>query len=82
MRLRKNIGQFLKWNRTHIYFFEPEVYKGKWKNVFGNENPIHLEIGSGKGSFIAKMSKREPNINFIGIEMETNAFAYATRKNC
>ncbi|MDY2987653.1 MAG: tRNA (guanosine(46)-N7)-methyltransferase TrmB [Peptoniphilus sp.] len=80
MRLRKKHWAIPEMEQNPYIFFEPEVYKGKWKTVFGNENPIHLEIGSGKGSFITKMSKREPNINFIGIEMETNAFAYAARK--
>lgn len=46
----------------------PESYKGKWRNLFKNNNRIHLEIGSGKCSFIYEMAKQNPNINFIGLE--------------
>lgn len=41
-----------------------------WKKVFGNSNPIHLEIGSGKGEFLSVAAARNPNINFIGIELK------------
>ena len=47
---------------------EPEKYAGKWRELFQNENPIHLEIGTGKGKFITEMGKKFPDINFIGIE--------------
>ena len=43
-------------------------YKGKWNSYFNNNNPIHIEIGMGKGRFIIEMAKANPNINFIGIE--------------
>ena len=46
----------------------PQKYKGNWNKVFGNSNPIHIEIGMGKGSFIKNMALAFPNINFIGIE--------------
>ena len=41
---------------------------GKWSNVFGNDNPIYIEIGMGKGKFIRENAIKYPNINFIGIE--------------
>ena len=47
---------------------EPADKKGKWNTVFGNENPIHIEVGMGKGQFITEMAKRNPQINYIGIE--------------
>lgn len=37
--------------------------------VFGNNNPLHLEIGCGKGQFIAELAKRNPNINYVAIEV-------------
>ena len=46
----------------------PESYKGNWNKVFKNNNPIHIEIGMGKGTFIKNMALAFPNINFIGIE--------------
>lgn len=47
---------------------EPFSFKGKWKEVFKNNNPIYLEIGMGKGQFLINMALNNPNINFIGIE--------------
>lgn len=46
----------------------PEDYKGKWNSLFNNKNKIHLEIGTGKCSFIYEMARQNPNINFIGVE--------------
>ena len=45
-----------------------EEYKGKYNVLFGNNNPIRIEIGMGKGDFVINMAKKYPNINFIGIE--------------
>jgi tRNA (guanine-N7-)-methyltransferase len=47
----------------------PEQYKGKWNEIFGNTNPLHIEIGTGKGRFITEMAKANPHINYIGIEL-------------
>ena len=43
-------------------------YKGKWSELFGNNNPIYIEIGMGKGKFIIESAVMYPDINFIGIE--------------
>lgn len=55
----------------------PENYKGKWKEVFNNDRPIMLELGSGRGSFIIKMALAHPNINYIGLELDSNQIAFA-----
>ena len=55
----------------------PEKYKGKWKDVFGNNKPICLELGMGRGSFIIEMAKKHPNINYIGLELDINQAATA-----
>jgi tRNA (guanine-N7-)-methyltransferase len=47
----------------------PEEYKGKWQEVFETQQPLHIEIGSGKGRFITEMAKAHPEINYIGIEV-------------
>lgn len=47
----------------------PEQQKGKWHKVFGNNNPLHIEAGTGKGRFIIGMAKQNPSINYIGIEL-------------
>ena len=43
----------------------PEDQKGCWKQVFGNDNPIYIEIGMGKGRFLLNMAKQYPNVNFM-----------------
>lgn len=45
-----------------------EQWKGNWRQVFGNDNPIHIEIGMGKGQFLSALAKRSLDVNFIGIE--------------
>ena len=47
---------------------KPEKHCGHWKSVFGNEKPLHLEIGTGKGRFIMQLAQEHPEINYIGIE--------------
>lgn len=58
----------------------PEAYKGKWAEIFGNNHPIHIEVGTGKGQFITGMALRNPNINYIGIEMYTSVIVRALEK--
>ena len=55
-------------------------YKGKYNMIFNNENPIHIEIGMGKGDFIINMAKKYPNINFIGIEKFDSVLVRAIEK--
>ena len=59
---------------------EPSNYINKWQDLFGNNNPIHIEIGMGKGKFITEMAKTNPNINFIGIEKYDSIIAKAIEK--
>jgi len=54
--------------------------KGRWQERFGNEHPIHVEIGCGKGQFIINMAKKYPDINFIGIELQTSVIVTALEK--
>lgn len=58
----------------------PSDYKGRWKDLFKNNNPIHIEIGMGKGDFILENAIRYPNINFIGIEKFDSIIALAIKK--
>jgi len=58
----------------------PSDYKGNFKKLFDNDNPIHVEIGMGKGQFIIGMAKAFPNINFIGIEMYDSVIVRAVQK--
>ena len=65
---------------TDNYVKEPLMHQGKWSEVFGNSNPIHLEIGMGKGQFILEMAKQHPDMNFIGLEKEASVVLKALRK--
>ncbi len=58
----------------------PSEYKNKWSSVFGNNNPICLELGMGRGSFIINMAKAYPNINFIGLELVDSQMVQAVTK--
>lgn len=70
MRLRhvKNAFEDLA-SDTKYFVLNPKDYHGKWAlEVFKNNNPIHIEIGCGKGQFMMGLAKHFPNINFIAIE--------------
>lgn len=58
----------------------PEEYKGRWNELFGNDHPIHIEIGTGKGKFITEIAKANPNINYIGIELYPSVLVSALDK--
>ena len=53
---------------------------GTWKNIFGNDKPIHIEIGMGKGKFIHTMAKEHPEINYVGIEKYSSVLLRAIQK--
>ena len=80
MRLRnvKNANDII--NKSEYIIKDPMSYKGKYKTIFNNNNPINLEIGMGKGDFIIKMAKKYPNINFIGIEKYESVLVRAVEK--
>lgn len=59
---------------------EPEQYKGKWNTLFGNNNPLHVEIGMGKGKFILELAAQNPEINYIGIEKYSSVLLRALEK--
>lgn len=58
----------------------PAVNKGKWQEIFGNQNPIYLEIGCGKGQFITEMAKKYPERNFVAIEGHQSVVLRALEK--
>ncbi len=59
---------------------DPTLWKGKWNELFGNDHPIHIEIGMGKGQFITGMAKTHPEINYIGVEMQVSVVSIALDK--
>lgn len=54
--------------------------KGRWQEVFGNDRPVRVEIGMGKGTFLMRMAKAYPEINFVGIEKYSSVLLRAIQK--
>ena len=80
MRMRKKpwAAEELRTN-THLVQ-NAEENRGKWKELFSNpNNPVHMEIGCGKGRFISQNALKNPNINYLGIEREETVIAMALR---
>lgn len=81
MRLRniKGSKEFIAANDFVIH--EPENYKGKWKEeIFNNDRPIHIEVGMGKGRFIMELARRNPDINYVGIEKYSSVLLRGIQK--
>ena len=74
----KNANEII--NNSSYLIKNPISYKNNWKTLFGNNNPICLELGMGRGSFIIEMAKTYPNINFIGIEKYDSVLVRALEK--
>ncbi|MDD6735473.1 MAG: tRNA (guanosine(46)-N7)-methyltransferase TrmB [Clostridiales bacterium] len=70
-RLEKSGSQWIR---------EPEKLKSGWHAEFGNENPIHIEIGCGKGKFICEMAQKHPDINYVAIEVVKDVMVIAMEK--
>ena len=74
----KNASEII--DDSKILVRNPEKNIGNWSSVFGNNNPIMLELGMGRGSFIIGMAMKYPNLNFIGLELDKNQIAYALKQ--
>ena len=81
MRLRNIPNAAIKLAQNERDFVaNPKQFKGKWHEVFGNNNPIHIEIGMGKGQFLAGLAMRNHDINYIGIEKFTSVLLRGSEK--
>ncbi len=80
MRLRNVKGASLTILNSSYIISDYCSYKGNFKSLFCNDNPIHVEIGMGKGDFIIGMALANPNINFIGIEKFDSVLVRAVQK--
>lgn len=58
----------------------PTEWHGKWQQRFEKNQPLHIEVGTGKGRFITEMAKAHPDINYIGIELQMNVLVMALDK--
>ena len=80
MRMRNKPWAKEELNKSKIYISSPEENKGKWKEIFKKtDNPIHLELGCGKGFFVKKAAIQNPNINYIAIDLVDVILGVANR---
>lgn len=80
MRIRNVKKAYAKVDDFEKLIQDPGQHKGRWQEFFGNNNPIHIEIGMGKGAFLIRHAKDNPNINYIGFEKFTVVAVKALEK--
>ena len=80
MRLRNITGSREVIAENEFVIHDPEKRKGQWKAVFGNEQPIRLEIGMGKGRFLMTLAAQHPEVNYLGIEKYSSVLLRALQK--
>ncbi len=80
MRLRKKWWARPKMVESPLTIVNPQDYKGNWNEEFKNENPIYLELGCGRGTFLCEHTKQNPNINYIGMDLKDEVIVYALEK--
>lgn len=79
MRIRKKKWAEPELNACRYYIKEPESYRGRWREFFGNDHPIELEIGCGKCTFIAEKAMRDPGKNFIAVDIKNDMLGVGRR---
>ncbi len=79
MRLRKKPWARPELEACNFFIVNPSEYKGKWRESFNNDNPIYLELGCGKGTFVAVHGSENPNINYVAIDIKDEVLVLAKR---
>ena len=80
MRLRNIPGAEEEMERNPFVIQAPEEKKGKWRELFGNDHPLMIEIGCGKGRFLSELALLHPEINYLGIEKFSSVLLRALEK--
>ena len=80
MRLRNIPGARETIAESRWIVHDPASLKGKWREKFANDHPLHLEIGTGKGRFINQLAQENPDINYVGIEKYSSVLIRALDK--
>lgn len=80
MRLRKKWWAREEMENSGVFVTDVYEHAGKWNEVFGNDNEIYLELGCGRGDFVAKTAEKHPDKNFIAIDLKDEVMIYAVRK--
>lgn len=80
MRIRYKPWARPELEASRFYIDTPENFKGKWKELFKNNNPIHIELGCGKGGFISQIAVCNPKINYVAVDLVDAMLGLAKRK--
>ena len=80
MRLRNITGSREMIAESRFVVHEPQEYKGRWSELFGNDHPLRIEIGMGKGRFIMDLARMHPEINYVGIEKYSSVLLRGIQK--
>lgn len=80
MRLRHIPGSEEQIAESPYVIQAPEEKKTHWAEVFGNRNPIYIEVGMGKGKFLMELAQKNPDINYVGIERYSTVLLKAIQK--
>ena len=80
MRLRHIKGAEEEIANSPYVIQDPKAVKGKWRQLFGNPNPIRIEIGMGKGKFIMELAAQNPDVNYVGIERYSSVLLRGLQK--
>ena len=79
MRMRKKPWARPELEACKFFIQNPSEYKGRWKEFFGNDKPIYMELGCGKGTFMAVHGSENPDINYITIDIKDEVLVLAKR---
>ena len=79
MRMRKKPWARPELEACEFFIQKPSEYKGRWKEFFKNDNPIYMELGCGKGTFMAVHGSQNPDINYITVDIKDEVLVLAKR---
>ena len=80
MRLRKKWWARPELEESNLFIPKASENKGKWSEVFGNSNPIYLELGCGRGGFLVQHAMNNPNINYVAVDLKDEVLIYGLHK--
>ncbi|MCQ2079920.1 MAG: tRNA (guanosine(46)-N7)-methyltransferase TrmB [archaeon] len=80
MHLRLKKGSYEYIDNSDLVVHQPKDWKGRWNEVFGNDRPVHLEVGSGRGSFITQLAMLNPGINYVAVELYASPMYRAIKR--
>lgn len=79
MRIRKKKWAEPELSRCSYFVSDPAQYRGRWKEFFQNDNPIELEVGCGKCTFIGEKARRNPDVNYIAVDIKIDMLGVGRR---